>query len=45
METTDKIPQEPKKRISDFMWTIIGVVGLIVVLLLLKYLMQKFHMV
>jgi uncharacterized membrane protein len=45
METTDKIPQQPKKKINDFVWVAVGLVGLIAVLVLLKYAMHQFHVI
>ena len=43
--TTDKIPQEPKKKINDFVWVALGLGALIAALLLLKYLLHHFHMI
>jgi uncharacterized membrane protein len=45
METTDKISQQPKKKINDFVWVAIGLVGLIAVLVLLKYVMHQFQLI
>lgn len=46
MEEINQIPeQQPKKKIGDITLTFLGLAALILVLLLLKYLMQKFNLI
>ncbi|MDX9882854.1 MAG: hypothetical protein RBS73_12380 [Prolixibacteraceae bacterium] len=45
METSNNAEKKQSKKINDFVWVIIGIAGLIVALLLLKYFMHGMKLV
>ncbi len=46
MENTSmNTPKKNKKKINDFVWTFVGIAALIIVLMLLRLLMQRMHLV
>ncbi len=45
METQNNTPETTPKKSKDFIWLLLGMIGLILALILLKYLMTYFGLV
>ncbi len=45
MENLDHTKEPKKKKMNDFVLTFLGIAALITALVLLKYLMNAFHMI
>ena len=45
MESNDNITGKPQKKNKDFIWLLIGGIGLVAVLILLKVLMRHFGLI